>query len=157
MVIERYTPVFHEQVVSLILSIQNEEAEINLSYDEQPDLKDIEASYQTGGGDFWIAREGERVIGTIGLYPLDDQVAVLKKFFVAREYRGKRVGHALYQELLKFAVAHGFSSLILDTPSVAAESHRFYEKAGFRQIKPSELPVKYTFPDRDSLIFLLIL
>ncbi len=50
----------------------------------------------------------------------------------------------------------GVCSLIfLDTPSVAHASHRFYERAGFRKIDAGQLPVAYSYPDRDSLLYLL--
>lgn len=33
--------------------------------------------------------------------------------------------------------------------------HKFYEKAGFRKISVMELPVSYSYPDRDSLLYML--
>ena len=60
-----------------------------------------------------------------------------------------------YKKLLEYAENAGVKHIILDTPSVAKASHRFYEKAGFRIIELSELPVEYTFPDRDSLVYIL--
>lgn len=32
---------------------------------------------------------------------------------------------------------------------------RRYEKAGFRRISAAQLPIPYTYPDRDSLLYLL--
>lgn len=81
--------------------------------------------------------------------------AVMKKFFVKKEFRSQGVGLALYSELLKYACAAGVRHLILDTPSVAMASHRFYEKAGFRRITAEELPIRYSFPDRDSYLYML--
>ena len=52
-----------------------------------------------------------------------------------------KIGLALYNELLKYAVSKEVHSIILDTPEVAQASHRFYEKAGFRRIRTAELPV----------------
>ena len=53
------------------------------------------------------------------------------------------------------AVMKKFFVIILDTPSVAHTSHRFYERAGFYQISTEELPVPYTYPDRDCLLYML--
>lgn len=36
-------------------------------------------------------------------------------------------------------------------------SHRFYEKAGFQRISRESLPIEYSFPDRDSLLYVLYL
>ncbi len=46
MEITTYNGKHDDQIVSLILNIQNNEAKINLSLDEQPDLKDIAGYYQ---------------------------------------------------------------------------------------------------------------
>jgi len=155
MKIRTYDGTYDDQIISLILGIQNGEAGIGLSLGEQPDLLDIRQSYQTGGGEFWLALEGERVIGTIGLMRKSQTCAVLKKFFVQKEFRAKGVGLALYRELLAFARQAGIRQLILDTPSVAEASHRFYERAGFRRIQKEDLPVPYVYPDRESLLYLL--
>lgn len=95
------------------------------------------------------------VIGTIGLMMREKHCAVLKKFFVKKEFRSQKVGSALYRELLKFAENAGVRQIVLDTPSVAHASHRFYERVGFCKIEPSELPIPYLYPDRNSILYLL--
>lgn len=50
---------------------------------------------------------------------------------------------------------HGYKQALLDTPSVATDSHRFYERAGFLKIDPSDIPFEYHYPDRDSYLYLL--
>ena len=54
-----------------------------------------------------------------------------------------------------FAQEKGVKHIILDTPSVAVVSHRFYERAGFKKISKDELPVDYTYPDRNSFLYML--
>ena len=85
----------------------------------------------------------------------EDGCAVMKKSFVDQKYRSQKVGLALYKRLLSHAEKAGVRHILLDTPSVAHASHRFYETAGFRRIAPAELPIPYTYPDRDSLLYLL--
>ncbi len=155
MEIETYSGKYDGEIIDLILDIQNNESKIDLSLEEQPDLKDIKRCYQQGGGEFWVARDNGKVIGTIGIMMKENRCAVMKKFFVDSEYRSQKVGLALYKKLLEYAEDAGVKHIILDTPSVAKASHRFYEKAGFRIIELSELPVEYTFPDRDSLVYIL--
>lgn len=154
MKIIEYKDEYKDEAIKLILHIQNDEARINLSLDEQPDLKDITGYYNHNGGGFWIALNDENhVIGTIALMRLNDGWGVLKKFSVRSDYRSQHVGLALYQTLIEFARAHEFRHIILDTPSVAEKSHRFYKSAGFREIAKENLQVAYTYPDRDSLLF----
>lgn len=153
--IETYSGKYDDEIISLILSIQNDEAKIGLSLQEQPDLLDIHRSYQQDGGEFWLALSDGRVVGTIGLMLKEKHCAVMKKFFVEKAFRSQKVGLSLYNELLKFAVSKGVHHILLDTPAVAHASHRFYEKAGFRKISTTELPVPYSYPDRDSILYLL--
>lgn len=153
--IEPYSGKYDKQIIDLILSIQNNEAKINLSLEEQPDLMDIHRYYQQADGEFFLAMEGETVIGTLAIMLRENNCAVMKKFFVRADYRSKKVGLALYERVLAFAQAHGVQHMILDTPSVAHAAHRFYERAGFRKITADELPVPYSYPDRDSLLYLL--
>lgn len=153
--IETYSGKYDDEIISLILNIQNNEAGIGLSLQEQPDLLDIRRFYQQNGGEFWLALSDDKVIGTIGLMIKERQCTVLKKFFVKKEFRAQKVGLALYNELLKYAKNAGVHHIILDTPSVAHASHKFYEKAEFHKICTADLPIPYSYPDRNSILYML--
>ncbi|MBQ9228726.1 MAG: GNAT family N-acetyltransferase [Eubacterium sp.] len=145
---------FKNQIIDLILHIQNDEANLHLSLEEQPDLPNI-PSYYGDGGAFFVAVDGEAVIGTAALMNYHHGNGVFKKFFVKKEYRRKGIGTMLYTALLAFAKQEHYHTVILDTPSVAKASHRFYEKAGFQKIDKNALPFPYQYPDRQSVIYLL--
>lgn len=153
--IETYHGDFDREIISLILTIQNQEAKIALPLEEQPDLKDIKTFYQKDGGEFWIAFDNQKVIGTIGLMMKENHCAVLKKFFVDSHYRSQKIGLRLYQTLLRYAKEKNIKHIILDTPAVAVVSHRFYERAGFYMIDKKQLPIHYEYPDRDSRLYQL--
>lgn len=156
--IQVYDDRYRQEVIDLILYVQNIEASVGISIDDQPDILDIKINYLDNGGCFWIAlNEHSKVIGSIGLQKKNEEIAVLKKFFVYKEYRGNEhgVGMLLYDALLNFAKARGFSKIILDTPAIATRSHSFYRKAGFREITQENLPIQYNYPDRNSLLFIL--
>lgn len=155
MEIIQYKDEFKEGAIGLILDIQNNEAKINLSIAEQPDLPNIHEAYINNGGNFWVAIDNGQVVGTIALMRIDDEWSVLKKFFVHADYRSRRVGLRLYEKLLEFARSKGYRHIILDTPSVATKSHSFYERAGFRRIGKQELQVQYSYPDRQSILYQL--
>ena len=145
-------------VVALVLGIQNDEFHLNLSIDDQKDLTDIDAYYRARGGAFLVAEnDGGAIIGTIGLMRLRDDLGVMKKFFVAADYRGKDhgVASALYSRFIESAKSKDITQIVLDTPSAAIRSHAFYRSAGFVQIERSELPMSYDFPERDTLFFQL--
>jgi N-acetylglutamate synthase-like GNAT family acetyltransferase len=85
------------------------------------------------------------IVGTIGLMRLRDDLGVMKKFFVAADYRGRDrgVARALYERFVESAKGKGVTQVILDTPSAAVRSHAFYRSVGFVQIDRSALPMSY--------------
>ena len=147
----------HSAVVGLVLRIQNNEFQLGISLSEQPDLKDINASYRDKNGAFWVAVENDTIVGCIGLMALSSKVGVLKKFFLDPAYRGrdKNVSSALFSILISHASLRGFDSILLDTPAAATRSHAFYKRVGFRLISKHDLPVPYEYPDRESLLLML--
>lgn len=156
--IESYLDEFRDQVLELILHIQNVEAKVGISAEDQPDILAINDEYICDGGGFWVAlNEHRKVVGTIGIQRKSPAIGVLKKFFVDAPYRGMREGPAikLYSTLINFASERGMRIIVLDTPSIAIRSHEFYKRAGFKQIEKAELPVTYDYPDRSSLLFRL--
>ncbi len=154
--IKIYDDRYKEEVINLILHVQNVEYNVGISAEEQPDILDIESNYLNNGGNFWVGLNDQgEVVGSIGLQKKTNQVAVLKKFFVYKNYRGKEIGigASLYEVLFDFAKKQGFTKIILDTPSKATRSHSFYKKVGFKEIDKEDLPIQYDYPDRNSLIF----
>jgi N-acetylglutamate synthase-like GNAT family acetyltransferase len=153
-----YRPEFTDGVIDLILTVQNIEAGLDISLEQQPDLLNIESNYVQPGGGFWVAvSEQSQVIGSIGLQRETESIAILKKFFVKDGYRGGDLGvaAALFDRLIAFSDLRGVKTIILDTPSIASRSHAFYRKKGFRQIDKDEVPIMYDYPERDSLLFRL--
>lgn len=150
---DRYT----QDVINLVLHFQNDGTRPIVSVDDQPDLLNIVGEYIVKGGNFWIARDGERLIGSIGIMPYSAEIAVLKKFFVYENYQGApyHIGRSLYNELLAFAKKRVYKTILLDTPHNTERAHKFYEKAGFKMVKEEELPVSFSHPYKDCDFFLL--
>lgn len=148
MKIIRYSDIYKNEVIHLILQIQNQEAKVNLSLEEQPDLKSIEESYFREDGFFWMAIDQDgQLAGTLGLMNKGDGNAVLKKFFVRKDARSQKAGLQFYQTLEEYAAGHQIHRILLDTPSAAKAAQRFYEKNGFIRIDKDECPFPYIYPD----------
>lgn len=147
---------YKDDVVDFILNIQNIEFNVNIKLEEQPEINDVHKNFISLGGGFWLAiDEHDRLIGTIGLHRLSPEVAILKKFFIKKESRGHKVGLQLYKKLISFAESEGVLQIYLDTPATARGARNFYIKAGFKEISKENLPIQYSYPDRDSIIFRL--
>ena len=131
-----------EPIIRLILHIQNEEAKIDLSLDEQPDLSDISACYLQSGGGFWTAlTPAGDVVGTIGLMQGADHYGILKKFFVRADYRGTGLGLSLYRVLYAFAQENGIRgrpSLYSRTGSMSGQ----VSGASPQRICPFPIPIR---------------
>lgn len=146
-----------QEVIDLVLHCQNDGTRPLVSVEDQPELLHIQEKYMASGGNFWVAKDGGAVVGTIGLMIFDGGYAVLKKFFTYEPYRSAphHLGRKLYQVLLDYAEPHGVRQLILDTPKNTDRAHKFYQKAGFVQIGKEQLPIAYDYPYEDSDFFLL--
>ena len=75
MEINPFAPEFETQVVDLIVGIQRGEFGIDISAEQQPDLRSIQSFYQTAAGNFWVALADGHVIGTISLLDIADNQA----------------------------------------------------------------------------------
>lgn len=148
--VERYTGGFDNEIAAHILAIQNDEAGLDLTIEDQPDLRNVLEAYSDGA--FWVAVNHNKVVGTIGLMIIGDR-GILKKFFVAKDYRGRGgPAFALMTQLLALARELRLKELVLDTPSIAIRSHAFYERAGFEIIGRGDLGFDYDYPDRSSIL-----
>lgn len=132
-------------VVSLILPIQQSEFEIPITLDGQPDLHDIPGFYQKGAGNFWVALEGETVVGTVALLDIGNHQAALRKMFVAASHRGREHGVAtrLLETLVQWCRTQGVKDVFLGTTAKFLAAHRFYERSGFREVSRDELPQSF--------------
>jgi N-acetylglutamate synthase-like GNAT family acetyltransferase len=137
-----YTAADRDGVAALIVGIQRGEFGIAITYDDQPDLKNIPGFYQQGTGNFWVARDGNAVIGTVSLKDIGEAQVALRKMFVDAAYRGRE--HGVAQRLLDTAIAwaraKGVKEIILGTSVKFLAAHRFYEKNGFAKITGETLP-----------------
>lgn len=145
MEIRSFVPSQTAQVVELILSIQVGEFAIAITAEDQPDLQAIPSFYQTGRGNFWVAVNDERVIGTLALLDIGNRQAALRKMFVHPEFRGERLGVAakLLATLLAHARERGVCDIYLGTTPKYFAAHRFYEKNGFEEIAQGALPPSF--------------
>ncbi|MFC5624193.1 GNAT family N-acetyltransferase [Algoriphagus winogradskyi] len=93
------------------------------------------------GGTIIFAKQGEQIIGTVGLHKVSDEVYELIKMGVSSQAKGKGIGMMLAQAILEKAKEMGGKEVVLYTHSKLIPALRIYEKLGF---KDSDLePGKY--------------
>ena len=82
-------------------------------------LLDLPQSYDAHGGAFWVAVDDGAaqvaLIGTCGVYPVDEGTFELRKMYLPNDARGRGVGKALFVEARAFVKRAGGTRLVLDT------------------------------------------
>jgi N-acetylglutamate synthase-like GNAT family acetyltransferase len=143
-----------DEVIALIIGIQRGEFSLPITASDQPDLTDIAQFYRSGGGEFWVARHGGSVVGTIAALRIGEDVAVLRKMFVAREHRGASgLAASLMETLVGWAEDRDIRTILLGTTAVMGAAHRFYERHGFVSIDPRELPTSFPRMEVDTRFY----
>nr|WP_237705269.1 GNAT family N-acetyltransferase [Bacillus coahuilensis] len=113
--------------------------------------------YQIRKGNFWIARIEDRVVGTIALLDIGNDMVALRKMFVDKEYRGAKVGVAyrLLKHALAWAKEKAIHQLFLGTTTQFLAAHKFYEKNGFTKLEKEELPSTFPLVKVDKIFYKL--
>ncbi|MGW1182606.1 GNAT family N-acetyltransferase [Streptomyces drozdowiczii] len=106
------------------------------------------ASVEAGQLEVWIARDGERIAGTIGLVraPLPNarHRAEVAKLMVRPSARGRGLGRELLAAVERAAAEEGVTLLVLDTES-GSPAERLYRAAGWTEC--GSVPDYATDPD----------
>jgi len=104
--------------------------------------------------DFFVVREGERVVGCAALHVMWSDLAEIKSMAVSQEKQGQGIGDMLVEACLNEARELGISTIFCLTYKPA-----FFERFGFSQVDKMELPRKVwtecyrcpKFPDCDEV------
>jgi GNAT superfamily N-acetyltransferase len=148
-----WSPADRDDVLAFIVAIQRGEFGIGITAADQPDLADVAGAYRAGGGEFWVARLGGEVAGTIAAIRIAGDAVALRKMFVGAEYRGDGLAARLMETLVAWARREGVRTIYLGTTAVMNAAHRFYAKHGFERIDPAELPPSFPLMAVDSRFF----
>ena len=138
--IEEFSDEYTETIVELVIGILQNEFGFSESAAQQPDLLDISEHYGHGRSNFWLATEGEQLVGTIGFLDLGSGQGLLRKMFVRSQFRGAEAAQLLFDRLLAWSRSHGFEELYLGTNSKFHAAHRFYLKHNFELVQTEDLP-----------------
>ena len=153
--IEYFKDEDEKKVISLILHIQRNEFGVKITEKDQPDLKEISSFYQTGNGQFWVAKIGSKIVGTIALLDIGNQQCAIRKMFVMEDYRGPsfKIAQKLLDYLIQWSKSHDAKSLYLGTIDKYKAALRFYQKNGFHPCEKNQLPATFPLIDVDNVFF----
>lgn len=131
--IRRYLPEDGSPVKHLISGIMNGEFSDAKTAYPTDDLEDIPHSYGGIGEAFFVAVNGNKIIGTVGIKKEDERVALMRRLFVASPYRRQQIGLKLIDRALQFCNEVGYQEVIFKTTSNMEGAIRACEKKGFVQ------------------------
>ena len=112
------------------------------------DIVDIEGHYVKSGGNFWIAIDNEKIIGTIALENRGDK-GILKRLYIKNEYQHQGIGTKLYNAFEEYVKEKtNIKTIYLACGKVLENAHKFYIKNGFKKIDNLEIEL-YTVEGDD--------
>lgn len=140
--IQPFEPRYQPHVMDLIEQIQVNEFHIPIEEAQWKELQSIPSSFQKDKGNYWVALDQEKVIGTIAVIDIGHKAFELRDVFLDKKYRGLPQGYAkqLLDTVLKWSKEQRVHTIYLGTTLAFRAAHRFYEKHGFREITRQEMP-----------------
>jgi N-acetylglutamate synthase-like GNAT family acetyltransferase len=138
-----------ERVRSLVFGVLGEYGLAPDPEGTDRDLADLEAHYILRGGVFELIEDREgNLLGTCGLYPMNDETVELRKMYFSKTLRGRGAGRKMLARMIEKSRKLGFKKIYLETASVLKEAVALYEKFGFEPSDEKHTPrcdAAYTF------------
>lgn len=108
-------------------------AGFGLAMDAQTDadIVDPAASYANAGGWFGVLEDDGRIVGSVGVFRVDDRTCELRKMYLLPEFQGLGIGRLLLEAALEAARHLGFAEMVLETNAKLEAARRMYERYGF--------------------------
>lgn len=102
-----------------------------------PTTDDLFQHFQKPNSFYWVAVEGDNVLGGCGIYPsngLPDGCCELVRYFLLPEARGKGVGLMLLNKSIQKAVEMNYRTMYLESFPDMKEAIKIYELNGFEYL-----------------------
>ena len=104
----------------------------------EQELQELPGFYRPPQGALLIAETDNEVAGVVGVRPIEEDLAEMKRLWVRAGFRGLGIGRRLAEASVSIARDGGYRAMVLDTlsdPRLDA-AREIYETMGFRQVPP---------------------
>ncbi len=115
------------------------------------DLLDIEKYYFKNNGWFAVIEFDGNIVGSYGLFRIDDSSCELRKMYLQQGFQGKGIGHLMMNNAIEKAKELGYSSVMLETNRLLDRAIKLYEKYGFKQCTPQHLSTRCDYAMRKEI------
>lgn len=122
---------------------------VNLDYQGfEEEVRELPGKYSAPAGTLLLAFSDDEVVGCVGVRPIDDETAEMKRLFVRPSGRGMGLGRTLAEAAIRFATATGYARMRLDTLPQMERAQDLYRSLGFMPIEA------YRFSPVQGTVFL---
>jgi putative acetyltransferase len=123
---------------AVVITVSKEEGVYN-PVNPKNDISDIIEAYHNQSGEFFVAEYEGRIIGTIGFHPIDRDFAKLRRFYVLSAFRGRGIGKALLNRVIRLCKKKGHMAIVSISPFSLKRAFEVYSRAGFKVFKTTKL------------------
>lgn len=97
-------------------------------------LTDPQKYWRDKGGDFWVLKDKDRVIGSLAAQKTEEdrRIADFDWFYLYPEYEGKAYTLLLIEQAAKWLESSGCMSIEFWTGQAHTRAHRLYRRLGFQ-------------------------
>ncbi len=120
-------------IVALLERVFTEYRLVFVPTEEVPDVLDFDRHYTPPHGAFWMVRDDDRLIASVGVERLDASSAELHRLYVDAAARGRGLGEALIATVRDWCGRHDIARLILWSDTRFSHAHALYERLGFER------------------------
>ncbi len=100
------------------------------------DLRDLPGRYTPPHGEMYLALYEGRPVGTAAWTEHTPSLVELKRVYVQPAYRGRGIGRALSQHVIREVARRGYKRVGISTWATAAPAIELYRRLGFVEIPP---------------------
>ena len=108
---------------------------VNLDYQGfEEEVRDLPGKYAPPSGTLVLAFNDDELVGCVGVRPIDDEIAEMKRLYVKPTGRGLGLGRTLAESAIRFATVTGYGRMRLDTLPAMERAQELYRSLGFMPI-----------------------
>lgn len=139
------------KIMDLVKSVLSDYGLKTNPLETDKDLSDLDDYYFSKNGWFAVIEMDSEIIGSYGIFKIDEKTCELRKMYLLNNYQGQGLGKLMMEDAVKKAIELGYSEVVLETNKLLDKAITLYGKYGFVSYNPSHLSDRCDFAMRKEL------